>query len=77
MHQLGGVDCYKDKRLPCSKSEAICLPKGANIERQFWVDINDQVWGYFDTMGLANYVYLSEKAFDKMKNGKLHEYISE
>lgn len=77
MHQLGGVDCYKDKRLPCSKSEAICLPKGANIERQFWVDINDQVWGYFDTMELSNYVYLSEKAFTKLMNADLSTNINE
>ena len=71
MHELGGVPCYKDERLPCSKIDAICLPKDDSVKREFWIDTKDQVWGYFDKVGLTRKVYLSEKAFDKMKNGEL------
>ena len=71
MHELGGVPCYKDERLPCSKVNAISLPKDDSVNREFWIDAKGEVWGYFDKIGLTYKVYLSTKAFDKMKNGDL------
>jgi len=76
MHQLGGVPVEQDDRLPCSKIDAICLPKSDNVKREFWVDTKDQVWGYFDKSGFTHRIYLCEKAFDKLKNGKLTESIN-
>lgn len=68
IHKLSGVFWYKDDRLPCSKTEAICLPKECNINREFWVDDAELVWGYFDKIGFECKVYLSEKSFERMKN---------
>jgi len=62
---------YKDQRLPCSKIEAICLSKDESIKREFFIDTKNEVWGYFDKIGLSHKVYLSEKAFDKIKNCNL------
>lgn len=78
MYELGGVPVEQDNRLPLSKIEAICLPKGNSINREFWIDSNEMVWGYFDKIVATRYhkVYLSEKAFIKLKNGNLTDEIN-
>lgn len=76
MYKLGGIPVYQNSNLPCSKINALCLPKNNKAKREFWIDTNDQVWGYSEILGFDSKIYLCEKAFGKLKNGKLKETIN-
>ncbi|MCP4056593.1 MAG: hypothetical protein GY738_04580 [Pseudoalteromonas sp.] len=71
MDWFDGVKYYKDDRLPCSRSETLNIPKDGDVSREFFVDSNDNVWGYFESHRFMHKVYLSESAFDKIKNAEL------
>ena len=72
---MNGVPVYQSESLPCSKSEALSIPKGDNVDRQFWVALDNVVWGYFDKIMCDRKIYLSEKVFKMLKDGKLTNSI--
>lgn len=74
---MNGVPVFKSDLLPISKLEAMCLPKDAEVVREFFLDPKRGVWGYFDKKGTEYKIYLSQKEFDKLKNADLTTNIND
>jgi hypothetical protein len=66
---LNGTPVEVDSRLPLSKVAASCLQKDKHVvNREFFVGVDNMVWGYFVDIGyFSRKIYLSEKAFNKVK----------